>query len=95
MEVNKDVARQAADLAKLHLDEADEATMVERMSRILDLVDQLQEVDTDNVEPLAHPLEAVPRLREDRVTETDQHERYQAVAPETERGLYLVPRVVE
>lgn len=95
MKVDKDVVRNVAALAKLRLDEGDEAGMIDKMSRVLDLVEQLQEVDTADVEPMAHPLDAVQRLREDRVTESDQHERYQAVAPETRDGLYLVPRVVE
>ncbi len=95
MKVDKDVVQDVAGLAKLKLDEADEAAMIDRMSRILDLVEQLQEVDTTGVEPMAHPLDAVQRLRDDRVTETNDRERYQEVAPETEDGLYLVPRVVE
>jgi len=95
MKVDKDVVEVVANLDKLRLDERDIETMIERMSRVLDLAEQIQEVDTDGVEPMAHPLDAVQRLREDRVTETDRHERYQAVAPETEGGLYLVPRVVE
>ena len=52
-------------------------------------------VDTDGIAPLAHPLEAVQRLRDDEVTETDQHERLQSLAPEVSDGLYLVPRVIE
>ena len=68
---------------------------VEDLDRILAMVDQLQQVDTDGVAPLAHPLEATQRLRADEVTESNQRERFQQVAPATEQGLYLVPRVVE
>ena len=65
------------------------------LSRILELVDRMNEVDTDGVTPMAHPQHATQRLRPDTVTESDQRERFQAIAPATERGLYLVPRVVE
>ncbi|MDZ7686841.1 MAG: Asp-tRNA(Asn)/Glu-tRNA(Gln) amidotransferase subunit GatC [Gammaproteobacteria bacterium] len=95
MKVDQDVVGGVTNLAKLRLDTGDIDTTIDRMSRILDLVEQMQEVDTAGVEPMAHPLDAVQRLREDRVTETDQQERYQAIAPETAGGLYLVPRVVE
>mgnify|MGYP001005772888 CR=1 FL=1 len=65
------------------------------LGNILDLVDQLGAADTDSVEPMAHPLNAVQRLRADEVTETNQREAFQAIAPATENGLYLVPRVIE
>ncbi|HAS75845.1 MAG TPA: Asp-tRNA(Asn)/Glu-tRNA(Gln) amidotransferase GatCAB subunit C, partial [Marinobacter adhaerens] len=65
------------------------------LGNILDLVDQLAAADTDSVEPMAHPLNAVQRLRADEVTETNQREAFQAIAPATENGLYLVPRVIE
>ncbi len=65
------------------------------MNSILGLVDQMQAVDTSGIEPLAHPLEASQRLRPDQVTESNQRDRYQAIAPATENGLYLVPKVIE
>lgn len=68
---------------------------VRNLSNILDLVDQLSAVDTTGVEPMAHPLDMTQRLREDVVTETNHREKYQAVAPEVEDGLYLVPKVIE
>jgi len=55
----------------------------------------MQAVDTTGIEPLAHPLEASQRLRPDQVTESNQREAYQAIAPSTESGLYLVPKVIE
>jgi aspartyl-tRNA(Asn)/glutamyl-tRNA(Gln) amidotransferase subunit C len=58
-------------------------------------VEQLETVDTTSVVPLAHPLDALQRLRADEVTESDQREAFQAVAPQTEAGLYLVPKVIE
>lgn len=84
-----------ANLAKL--DVGDEALdeVASSISNILALVDQLQAADTQHVEPMAHPLDAVQRLRDDVVTETDQRERFQAIAPATEDGLYLVPKVID
>lgn len=95
MKVDRDVVMTVADLAKLKLDESDIQETIRNMSRILDLVEEMQAVDTANVEPMAHPLDAVQRLREDAVTEDNQRDAFQSVAPEVEDGLYLVPRVVE
>lgn len=65
------------------------------LSRILDFVAQMDSVDTDDVEPLTHPRGRLLRMREDRVTEANQRDEFQRVAPAVEAGLYLVPRVVE
>ncbi|WP_110693223.1 Asp-tRNA(Asn)/Glu-tRNA(Gln) amidotransferase subunit GatC [Salinicola halophyticus] len=90
-----DVLR-AAHLARLGLNnEAEAAGYVGDLTRILEMVDRLQAVDTDGVVPLSHPLDATQRLRPDEVTETNQRDTFQACAPETAGGLYLVPRVVE
>jgi aspartyl-tRNA(Asn)/glutamyl-tRNA(Gln) amidotransferase subunit C len=84
-----------AHLARLGLTEEDVPRYVRELSSILDLVEQLQRVDTAGVAPMAHPLDESQRLRADVVTEPDQRERFQSVAPLTEAGLYLVPRVIE
>jgi aspartyl-tRNA(Asn)/glutamyl-tRNA(Gln) amidotransferase subunit C len=65
------------------------------LSRIIDLVNQLDEAETDDVVPMAHPLHMNQPMRQDTVTESDQRDRYQANAPRTEAGLYLVPRVLD
>ncbi|MGQ7247635.1 Asp-tRNA(Asn)/Glu-tRNA(Gln) amidotransferase subunit GatC [Halomonas sp. V046] len=85
----------AAHLARIDLSEHDASHYLDDIGRILAMVDQLQSLDTDGVAPLAHPLDATQRLRADEVTETDQRDSYQSVAPQVENGLYLVPRVVE
>ncbi|MGJ8524922.1 Glutamyl-tRNA(Gln) amidotransferase subunit C [Halomonadaceae bacterium LMG 33818] len=89
-----DVQR-AAHLARIGLDDADAEQYVDDLSRILNMVDRLQEVDTSQTAPLSHPLDATQPLRPDEVTESDERERYQRVAPQVSEGLYLVPRVVE
>ena len=62
---------------------------------MLNLVDQLQAADTEGVAPMAHPLDATQRLRADEVTEPNQRESFQAIAPASEAGLYLVPKVID
>ena len=84
-----------AHLARLGLNDADLPRTIEALNSILGLVDQMQAVDTRGIEPLAHPLEASQRLRADQVTECNQRDAYQAVAPAVENGLYLVPKVIE
>jgi len=84
-----------AHLARLGIDASDVPEYTRNLSDILAFVEQLNSVDTTGVEPLAHPLEATQRLRVDAVTETDERENFQGIAPQTESGLYLVPQVIE
>ena len=84
-----------AELARLELSPADSAAMQQQLNGILAMVDAMSAVDTRGVEPMSHPQQAMQRLREDGATERDQREKYQAVAPATEDGLYLVPKVIE
>ena len=84
-----------AHLARLHLSEAEKQEAAGSMSNILNLIDQMQSVDTDGVEPLAHAFDAVQRLRDDVVTEDNHRDELQKIAPETEQGLFLVPKVIE
>jgi aspartyl-tRNA(Asn)/glutamyl-tRNA(Gln) amidotransferase subunit C len=84
-----------ADLARLELSPAESAALQQQMNSILEMVDRMQAVDTEGVEPMSHPQEAMQRLREDAVAEEDRRESFQAVAPEVEDGLYLVPKVIE
>ncbi len=65
------------------------------LSNILDLVDQMNQVDTDAVSPMAHPMDVAQRLRPDEVTETNQRDKFQSIAPDVEAGLYRVPKVIE
>ena len=90
----KDIEKVAV-LARIRVDDEQVSALEKDLGNILDLVDQLAAADTDSVEPMAHPLNAVQRLRADEVTEANQREAFQAIAPATENGLYLVPRVIE
>ncbi|MFP4076221.1 MAG: Asp-tRNA(Asn)/Glu-tRNA(Gln) amidotransferase subunit GatC [Halochromatium sp.] len=95
MALDTSAVAKIAHLARLDVksDELDHFSA--ELSSILDLVEQMRSIDSSGVEPMAHPLHMAQRLRPDRVTETDQRARFQRIAPQTEDGLYLVPRVVE
>jgi aspartyl-tRNA(Asn)/glutamyl-tRNA(Gln) amidotransferase subunit C len=93
--LSKDQVGQIAMLARLELKAEEHAELVEKLSRIVDFVDQLSQADTSDVVPMAHPLHAVQRLRPDAVTEADERDRYQENAPSVTDGLYLVPKVIE
>ena len=95
MALDKSEVEKIAHLARLHLSEGDVDEVTRRITDILTLIDQMQAVDTDAVEPLAHPLDVVQRLRADEVTEENRREALQQLAPAAEDGLYLVPRVIE
>ena len=95
MSLERDDVERIAHLARLAIDEADIPDYARNLSKILDLVEQMGQVDSKDVVPMAHPMEASQRLREDEVTETNQSERFQKAAPKVESGLYLVPKVIE
>jgi aspartyl-tRNA(Asn)/glutamyl-tRNA(Gln) amidotransferase subunit C len=82
-------------LAAIEVNESEVDEVAAKLSNILDLFSQMEAADTDNVSPMAHPLDQVQRLRADVITETDNHEKLQSVAPAVENGLYLVPQVIE
>ena len=84
-----------AHLARLAIEEDQVDEYAAALSNILDLVEQMNSADTSGVTPMAHPLDMAQRLRPDEVTESDQRDKYQRIAPATEAGLYLVPKVIE
>jgi len=95
MSLTSDDVKRVTKLARLGLTEAETTETLTQLNSIIGLVDQMQQIDTNGVAPLAHPLELKQTLRADAVTETDQREKFQAIAPQADAGLYLVPRVVE
>jgi aspartyl-tRNA(Asn)/glutamyl-tRNA(Gln) amidotransferase subunit C len=84
-----------AHLAKITIDNGSIPKFVKELSNIMDLVAQMDAVDTSTIAPMAHPLAASQRLRGDAVTEHDQRELFQSIAPLVQAGLYLVPKVIE
>jgi aspartyl-tRNA(Asn)/glutamyl-tRNA(Gln) amidotransferase subunit C len=93
--LQKEDIEKIAHLARLGIDEADVPEYARELTNILGLVEQMSAVDTDEVTPMAHPLDTHQRLREDVVTEQDQRELLQANAPQVDAGLFLVPQVIE
>ena len=95
MSVDKKTVQKIAHLARLHVSDAEADEVTSRITDILALIDQMQSVDTESVEPLAHPLDVKQRVRPDQVTEENRRDQLQTLAPESESGLYLVPKVIE
>lgn len=95
MSLEPDDVAKIAHLARLQMEPEALSEYARDLSSILHLVEQMEQVDTTAVVPMAHPLDAVQRLRADEVRESNQREAFQRIAPQTEDGLYLVPRVVE
>jgi aspartyl-tRNA(Asn)/glutamyl-tRNA(Gln) amidotransferase subunit C len=95
MSLTSEEVKKIAYLARLSINDDDIEHYARELSGILDLVEQMNAVNTEDVKPMAHPQDASQRMREDVVTETNQREKYQKVAPVTEAGLFLVPKVIE
>lgn len=95
MSMHPDQVAAIARLARLALRDEDVPAVAGKLSAILGLVERMNAVDTDGIEPMAHPLDLSQRLRADRVSESDRRDEFQAIAPQTADGLYLVPRVIE
>lgn len=95
MSIGPDEITKIAHLARLQIAEEQLPKLGGDIANILNLVDQLQAADTTDIEPMANPLDAVQVLRADAVTEENQREKFQAIAPAKEEGLYLVPKVIE
>jgi len=95
MSIDVDEVKKIAKLAALDVKDEDMQSYADNLSNILGLVEQMSAVDTTGVTPMSHPFDAVQRLREDVVTEVDRREDFQAIAPKTEDGLYLVPKVLD
>ncbi|MEQ1622131.1 MAG: Asp-tRNA(Asn)/Glu-tRNA(Gln) amidotransferase subunit GatC [Methylococcales bacterium] len=95
MSLTANDVKKIAHLARLGIDDQDVESYANDLSGMLDLMTQMSELNTDNVSPMAHPLDQIQRLRPDVVTEHNQREHFQAIAPQVEDGLYLVPKVIE
>ena len=93
--LSRDDIHRIAELARIEVPEEEVAALQHDLNGIFELIEQMRAVDTTGVEPMAHAIDLTQRLREDRVTETDQHELFQSAAPRVEDGLYLVPKVIE
>ncbi|MBT3204485.1 MAG: Asp-tRNA(Asn)/Glu-tRNA(Gln) amidotransferase subunit GatC [Gammaproteobacteria bacterium] len=95
MSLKTEDVKNIAHLARLAIDDDAVADYASDLSNILDLVDQMNQVNTDNVQPMAHPMDSQQRLRDDEASEPNQRDKFQSVAPDVESGLYRVPKVIE
>ena len=95
MSLTVDQVRHIATLARLEVSTDDLAATQAKLNGIFGLIEEMQAVNTDGVEPMSHPQDLAQRLRADAVTESDRRDAFQAIAPQTEGGLYLVPKVIE
>ena len=95
MSLSLDDVKKVAKLAKLSMPDAELNAVHAQMASIFGLIEEMQAVDTSGIEPMAHAQDLGQRLREDVVSEGNQRELFQAIAPQVERGLYLVPQVIE
>ena len=95
MSISPEEVLKIANLARLKIDQDEVEQYAKDLSKIISLVEQMNTVDTKDITPMAHPLDVTQRLREDRVTEENQLEKFQTIAPRAEKGLYLVPKVIE
>lgn len=95
MSLTLEQVRRVAQLARIEISDAEAETTRGQLNEIFALIEEMQAVDTQGVEPMAHAQDLSQRLRPDQVTEIDRRADYQAVAPETEAGLFLVPKVIE
>lgn len=87
--------KRIAHLARIEIDDAGAETALQQLSGILGLIEEMQAVNTDGIAPMSHSQDVTQRLREDVVSETNQRELFQSIAPAVENGLYLVPKVIE
>ena len=95
MALTLDDVKSVAHLARIEISDAGAESVLRDLLNIFKLIEQMQAVDVSGIEPMSHAQDVVLRLREDAVTESDQHALFQSVAPQIEAGLYLVPKVIE
>ena len=95
MSLSADDVKKIAYLARVGINEENVATYAKDLSGLLELMVQMGELNTDNVAPMSHPLDPMQRLRTDEITETNQRDKFQTLASQTEAGLYLVPKVLD
>ena len=95
MSLTAEEIKHIAKLARLKTDDEQAAYYAAQLSRIMELVEQMNAIDTSQIAPMSHPQDAALRLRDDEITQTSHREQYQALAPDAKDGLYLVPRVID
>lgn len=95
MSLSTEDIKKIAHLARIEINHQDAESTLSKLTGIMALIEQMQAIDTNGVEPMSHSQDVTQRLREDSISETNQRKTFQAIAPLTEHGLYLVPKVIE
>ena len=95
MSINKDQIKYLSLLSRMDIQDSEINDVEEKLTKIIDFVDELQSIDTDEIEPMAHPLNQSQRLRVDKVVEENNRDKIQKNTESTERGMYIVPKVIE
>jgi aspartyl-tRNA(Asn)/glutamyl-tRNA(Gln) amidotransferase subunit C len=95
MSLTLDDVKRIAELARIEVASDEASEVLQRMTGIFSLIEEMQAIDTSGVEPMSHAQDVMLRLRDDNVTESDQHALFQTIAPQVEADLYLVPKVIE
>jgi len=95
LSINKDQIKYLSLLSRMDIQESEINDVEEKLTKIIDFVDQLQSIDTDEIEPMAHPLNQSQRLRVDKVVEENNRDKIQKNSKSIERGMYIVPKVIE
>ena len=95
MSLSLDEVKRVATLARMEVSDSESQQILDQLTGVFDLIAKMQSIDTEGVEPMAHAQDVVARLRPDIVTESDQHELFQSIAPAVDADLYLVPKVIE
>lgn len=95
MSLQLDEVKRIAMLARIAVSDAEAASVRDQLNDIFAMIEKMQAVEAPGVAPMAHAQDVMLRLRDDAVTESDRHQAFQAIAPQTEAGLYLVPRVID
>ena len=95
MSINKDQIKYLSLLSRMDIQESEMHDVEEKLTKIIDFVDQLQSIDTEEIQPMAHPLNQFQRLRADKVIEENNRDKIQKNTKSTERGMYIVPKVIE
>lgn len=93
--MNKNTVSKIANLAKIEIDDSKIEGIAENLEKILDLVGEMNAIDTDNINPMSHPLNLKQVMRPDEVTEQDQRENFQKNSPSIENGYYKVPKIID
>ena len=95
MSLTPEQVRRVAHLARIEVSPAEAEAVRVQLNDIFEMIERMQAVDTSGVAPMSHAQDLMLRLREDAVTESDLHQRFQSIAPQVEGDLYLVPKVIE